>query len=180
MNSHPSPNFSRLAVTLITACVLASCATYSKVSERRPRFMPFTSGAGSLANAETGIVKAMRIDRREPLVALGEYLRAAETALGQLNRAPTMRLHAKRTTLPSGASSRRSATRSSILGRNRSECRVAMASSCLRTSPTRAHSGIQRSTILRQRINSTSVGLTSPNAPRVMESVRRSSRLDAK
>ena len=50
--------------------------------------MPFTSGAGSLANAETGIVKAMRIDRRDPLAALGEYISAAETALDQLKRSP--------------------------------------------------------------------------------------------
>jgi len=88
MNLYPSPNFSRLAVALITVCTLASCATYSKVSERRPRFMPFTSGVGSLANAETGIVKAMRIDHRDPLTALGEYMNAAETALDQLKRSP--------------------------------------------------------------------------------------------
>ena len=50
--------------------------------------MPFTSGAGSLANAETGIVKAMRISRRDPLAALGEYISAAETALDQLKRSP--------------------------------------------------------------------------------------------
>jgi len=30
----------------------------------------------------------MRIDRRDPLVALGEYMTAAETALGQLKRSP--------------------------------------------------------------------------------------------
>jgi len=50
--------------------------------------MPFTSGVGSLANAETGIVKAMRIDHRDPLTALGEYMNAAETALDQLKRSP--------------------------------------------------------------------------------------------
>ena len=50
--------------------------------------MPITSGAGPLANAETGIVKAMRIDRREPLVALGECISAAETALGQFKCSP--------------------------------------------------------------------------------------------
>jgi hypothetical protein len=60
----------------------------SKVSERRPRFIPLASGAGPLTNAQTGIVKAMRIDRREPLVALGEYMSAAETALDQLRRSP--------------------------------------------------------------------------------------------
>src|SRR5215831_20899860 len=61
----------------------------SKVSERRPRFIPLASGAGPLTNAETGIVKAMRIDRRDPLGALGEYLSAAETALEQLRRSPS-------------------------------------------------------------------------------------------
>ena len=77
-----------LVVTVVTACALASCATYSKVSERRPHFTPVTSGAGPLANAETGIVRAMEIDRRDPLVALGEYMSAAETALRQLKRSP--------------------------------------------------------------------------------------------
>jgi pimeloyl-ACP methyl ester carboxylesterase len=60
-----------------------------KVSERRPRLIPLASGAGPLTNAETGIVKAMRIVRRDPLGALGEYLSAAETALEQLRRSPT-------------------------------------------------------------------------------------------
>src|SRR6516164_8802205 len=81
-------SYLRLVVTVVTACALASCATYSKVSERRPHFTPATSGAGPLANAETGIAKAMRIDRRDPLVALGEYISAAETALQQLKRSP--------------------------------------------------------------------------------------------
>jgi len=70
------------------AVSLSSCATYSKVSERRPHFIPFTSGAGPLANAESKIVKAMLIDRRGPLAALGEYMSAAETALRQLERSP--------------------------------------------------------------------------------------------
>ena len=79
------PNF---ALAIVMACALVGCATYSKVSERRPRFIPFTSGAGPLTNAETGIVKAMQIDRRDPLAALGEYMSAAETALRQLERSP--------------------------------------------------------------------------------------------
>jgi hypothetical protein len=53
-----------------------------------PRFIPFTSGAGLLTNADMGIVKAMQIDRRDPLVALGEHMSAAETALRQLERRP--------------------------------------------------------------------------------------------
>ena len=88
MNSYPSPNFSRVAVALITACVLAGCATYSKVSEKRPRYVLSTRPVGMLANAEAGIDRAMRIDRRDPLVALGGYMSAAETALRQLKRSP--------------------------------------------------------------------------------------------
>ena len=89
MNRHfRFTNYLPLVVAVVTACGLASCATYSKVSERRPRFIPFTSGAGPLTNAETGIVKAMQIDRRDPLAALGEYMSAAETALRQLERSP--------------------------------------------------------------------------------------------
>ena len=56
MNSYPSPNFSRLAVALITACVLVSCATYSKVSEKRPCFVLSTRPVGQLANAEAGML----------------------------------------------------------------------------------------------------------------------------
>ena len=89
MNGHfRFTNYLPWVVAVVTACGLASCATYSKVTERRPRFIPFTSGAGPLTNAETGIVKAMQIDRRDPLVALGEYMSGAETALRQLERSP--------------------------------------------------------------------------------------------
>ena len=89
MNRHfRFTNYLALVVAVVTAFGLASCATYSKMSERRPRFIPFTSGAGLLTNAEMGIVKAMQIDRRDPLVTLGEYMSAAETALRQLERRP--------------------------------------------------------------------------------------------
>src|SRR5262249_1173290 len=76
-----------LALAIFAACALESCATYSSVSERRPRFIPF-AGGGPLANAATYIVKAMRIDRSHPRVPLGEYISAAETALEQLKRSP--------------------------------------------------------------------------------------------
>jgi hypothetical protein len=76
-----------LALAVFAACALESCSTYSRVSERRPRFIAF-AGGGPLANAATYIVTAMRIDRRDPLVALGEYMSAAETALDQLKRSP--------------------------------------------------------------------------------------------
>ena len=77
-----------LALAVFAAYALGSCATYSSVSERRPRFIPF-AGRGPLASAAKYIVQAMRIDRRDPLVALSEYMSAAETALDQLKRNPS-------------------------------------------------------------------------------------------
>jgi pimeloyl-ACP methyl ester carboxylesterase len=89
MNAHFTFNrYLPLALAVVTACALGSCATYSKVSERRPHFIPFASGGGPLANAEAQIVKATRIVRRNPLVALGEYMSAAEAASRQLDRSP--------------------------------------------------------------------------------------------
>jgi pimeloyl-ACP methyl ester carboxylesterase len=76
-----------LALAVFAACALESCATYSRVSERRPHFVPF-AGGGPLADAAAYIGKATQIDRRDPLIALGEYMNAAETALDQLDRNP--------------------------------------------------------------------------------------------
>jgi pimeloyl-ACP methyl ester carboxylesterase len=75
------------ALAILMACALGSCATYSKLSERRPRFIP-VAGGGPLATAAAKIVEATRTDRRDPLPALGEYISAAETALHQLERNP--------------------------------------------------------------------------------------------
>jgi pimeloyl-ACP methyl ester carboxylesterase len=89
MNEHFSTTrFPQSAVALITACALASCATYSKVSERRPSYTPVAGGGGAVANADAEIVKALRLDRRDPLKALGEYITAAQTASLQLQRNP--------------------------------------------------------------------------------------------
>jgi hypothetical protein len=68
---------------IAVACAIASCATYSKVGEKRPRFIPAAGGSGAIATAEAKIAKALQADRHDPLVALGEYMTAAEIALGQ-------------------------------------------------------------------------------------------------
>ncbi len=78
--------FPQFAVALITACAIAGCATYSKVSEKRPSYNAVAGGTGALANANAEIVKALQLDRRDPLVALGEYMTAGETAWRQLQR----------------------------------------------------------------------------------------------
>ncbi len=80
--------YPKLIPAIIVACALAGCATYSKVSERRPRFRPIASAGGGLANAQAAIAKALQLDRSNPLAALGEYVSAAETALRQFERDP--------------------------------------------------------------------------------------------
>jgi pimeloyl-ACP methyl ester carboxylesterase len=89
MKKHLTPtSFPNFALAIIIACALAGCATYSRVSERRPRFHPIASAVGRLANAEAEIAKALQIDRSNPLAALDEYMSAAETALHQFERNP--------------------------------------------------------------------------------------------
>jgi pimeloyl-ACP methyl ester carboxylesterase len=89
MNERFRPNrLQQLAVAVITACAVVSCATYSKVSEKRPRFRLLAGANSALANANAQILKALQADRREPLAALGEYLTAAQAASIQLERNP--------------------------------------------------------------------------------------------
>ena len=80
--------YPNLVLAIIVACALAGCTTYSKVSERRPRFRPIASAVGELANAQAAIAKALQLDRSNPLAALGEYMSAAEIALRQFERDP--------------------------------------------------------------------------------------------
>jgi pimeloyl-ACP methyl ester carboxylesterase len=74
-------------LALASALVLASCAPYASVSSVSPRFRPAASTSATLA-AEQAIIKALRQEQREPLVALGEFLAAAKDAQQQLARDP--------------------------------------------------------------------------------------------
>ena len=78
----------RFSVVLIMASAIAGCATYSKVSENSPHFLPIAGRTGALAKVEAQIVKALGSDRREPLLALGTYITAAQSALLQLQHDP--------------------------------------------------------------------------------------------
>ena len=79
------PNF---AFAIVIACAFGGCATYSKVTERRPRFRPIANAIARLTNAQAAIAKALQLDRRNPLAALSEYMSAAETALRQFELNP--------------------------------------------------------------------------------------------
>jgi pimeloyl-ACP methyl ester carboxylesterase len=88
-NSHFTlTGYAQFAVPLIIACALTSCATYSKVREKRPLYSVAAGATGALVSANAEIVKALQLDRRDPLVALGEYMTAAETAWRQLQLNP--------------------------------------------------------------------------------------------
>jgi pimeloyl-ACP methyl ester carboxylesterase len=82
------PGRTALIAALAAALLLAGCAQYAAVAEKRPRFMPNPVGLGVLQGAEKAITNALRRDRREPLAALGDYLNAAETAAQQLRHDP--------------------------------------------------------------------------------------------
>ena len=73
---------------ILIACAFVGCATYSKVTERPPRFRPIAKAIARLTNADAAIVKALQLDRSNRLAALGEYMSAAETALRQFERNP--------------------------------------------------------------------------------------------
>lgn len=81
--NHPIPFILLLAGA---AGVLAGCGAYSKVSEKRPRFVPNPVGRGVLVGAEAEIATALRHERSKPLGALDDYLDAARTAEQQLRR----------------------------------------------------------------------------------------------
>lgn len=78
----------RFSPLLAMALVLSGCAQYASVSERRPQYHPLRTTVGALISAEQAIAKALRTERREPMVALGEYLSAAKTASDELQRHP--------------------------------------------------------------------------------------------
>jgi pimeloyl-ACP methyl ester carboxylesterase len=77
------------AFALGAALTLASCAQYASVSEKKPQFRPVRAAGGTLVSTERRIVNALRQENREPLVAMGEYLAAAEAAMRQLASDPT-------------------------------------------------------------------------------------------
>ena len=79
----------RITLCLATALALAGCAQYASVSEKRPQFRPVRATGGALVSVERRIVNALREEKREPLVAMGELLGAAETAAQQLVRNPS-------------------------------------------------------------------------------------------
>jgi pimeloyl-ACP methyl ester carboxylesterase len=78
----------RFLLPIALALAVSGCAQYAYVSQRRPQFQPVRIKGGALAPVEQRIVNALRQEKREPLVALGEFLTATQTAARQLARNP--------------------------------------------------------------------------------------------
>jgi pimeloyl-ACP methyl ester carboxylesterase len=76
------------ALALAATLSLAGCAQYATVSQKKPQFRPVRAAVGALVSTERRIVNALRQENREPLVAMDEYLAAAEAAMQQLARDP--------------------------------------------------------------------------------------------
>jgi pimeloyl-ACP methyl ester carboxylesterase len=76
------------ALALAATLSLAGCTQYATVSQKKPQFRPVRAALGALVSTERRIVNALRQENREPLVAMGEYLAAAEAAMQQLARDP--------------------------------------------------------------------------------------------
>src|SRR5262245_19980332 len=76
------------ALLFSAALVLAGCAQYASVSEKRPRFHPLRTTVGALIEAQQGIVDPMKHGMKPPLPALGELLTSAQEAAQELKRDP--------------------------------------------------------------------------------------------
>lgn len=74
---------------LAAAITLAGCAQYATVSQKSPQFRPVSATVGALVSVEQGITSALRQEKHDPLVAMGELLTAAEVAAKQLARNPS-------------------------------------------------------------------------------------------
>jgi hypothetical protein len=76
-HDHHGRSPATIFLCLLGALALTGCGTYSKVSEKRPSFLPNPIGRGVLAGAEAEITKALHHERSRPIDALDDYLEAA-------------------------------------------------------------------------------------------------------
>jgi pimeloyl-ACP methyl ester carboxylesterase len=77
------------ALALAALLSFTGCAQYATVSATRPQFRPVSASVGAIVSVPQGIAAAMRHEKREPLVAMSEFLAAAEAAARQLAAHPS-------------------------------------------------------------------------------------------
>ncbi len=73
---------------LLCLCAGAGCTTVAKVVEKRPVLKVTQSAASALVSVEYRMLKALRIQERDPMAALGVYIDAAKIASEHLAADP--------------------------------------------------------------------------------------------
>src|SRR5467141_3637218 len=81
-----SERFKNSAVLLLAAIVVG-CSQIAVVSEKRPAKLP--AGSGSDLVATQTINRALVDEQKQPIVALGAFVAAAQDSLRRLDRNPT-------------------------------------------------------------------------------------------
>jgi pimeloyl-ACP methyl ester carboxylesterase len=79
----------RTVIALLTALGLAGCAQkYATLSHRQPQYRHVSSTAGALTPAEDRIVNGLRLEKRDPLSGMGEFLAGVKAAADRLASNP--------------------------------------------------------------------------------------------
>jgi len=79
----------RLFISLLAISSLVSgCTQYASVAERRPVFHAGSTRNAEILSVEQRIAAVRKLERRDPLAAIGKYLEAAKDAAETLGRDP--------------------------------------------------------------------------------------------
>jgi pimeloyl-ACP methyl ester carboxylesterase len=78
----------RILNPMVAALILSSCAQIATVKQTTPHFAPVEIQGSELTAADRQLQGAEKLERSDPLGALGGYLASAHAAYDQLNRHP--------------------------------------------------------------------------------------------
>ncbi|MFN0129557.1 MAG: alpha/beta fold hydrolase [Verrucomicrobiales bacterium] len=88
MNSSFPLSLATPAIAALAILSLSSCAKYASLKESTPPFKPATPTGGSLTTAAKTLETALKIEKRNPADAIGQYLDVAHAASQALKRHP--------------------------------------------------------------------------------------------
>jgi pimeloyl-ACP methyl ester carboxylesterase len=83
-----SPHIRRGCLLLACILTLAGCTHYGTVSSKRPEYHPEEEAAGPLIKAQQHLEEGRRRQRSRPMIALADYLTAAEICAQILQKNP--------------------------------------------------------------------------------------------
>jgi pimeloyl-ACP methyl ester carboxylesterase len=81
----------RVSRLIAAVLILSSCAQIATVKQTTPHFAPVGTQGSELNAADRQLEVAEKLERSDPLRALGSYLASAHSAYGELDRRPTDR-----------------------------------------------------------------------------------------